>query len=52
MVFVFLLSGLSAGLDPGLLTVDLAVKQAPFATLYTRPPDDVPQMGLKHVEEW
>jgi hypothetical protein len=33
-------------------TVDLAVKQAPSATLYTRPPDDGLQMDPKHVEAW
>jgi hypothetical protein len=43
---------LSVGLDPGPATVDLEVKQVPFATLYIRPPDDGPQMGLKHVEAW
>jgi hypothetical protein len=28
------------------------VKQVPFATLYTQPPDDGLQMGPKHVEAW
>jgi hypothetical protein len=37
---------------PGHLTFDLEVKQVPFATLYTLPPDDGPQMGPKHVEAW
>jgi hypothetical protein len=41
-----------AGLDPGLLTVDLEVKQVPSTTLYTWPPDDGLQMGPKHVEAW
>jgi hypothetical protein len=36
----------------GLPTVALKVKQVPFATLYTRPPDDGLQMDLKHVEAW
>jgi hypothetical protein len=27
-------------------------RQPPFATLYTRPPDDGLQMGPKHVEAW
>jgi hypothetical protein len=34
------------------LTVAIKVKQVPFATLYTRPPDDGLQMGPKHVEAW
>jgi hypothetical protein len=46
LILVLLLSQLSAG--PAM--VDLEVKQVPFATLYTRPPDDGLQMGLKHVE--
>jgi hypothetical protein len=28
------------------------VKQVPFATLYTWPPDDGLQMGPKHAEAW
>jgi hypothetical protein len=49
MVLVLLLRRLLLGLDPGLTTVNLEVKQVPFATLYNRPPDDGLQMGLKHV---
>jgi hypothetical protein len=37
---------------PGAQTVDLEVKQVPFATLHTRPPDDRLQMGPKHVQAW
>jgi hypothetical protein len=36
----------------GLPTVDLPVRQVPFATLYTLRPDGGLQMGPKHVEEW
>jgi hypothetical protein len=36
----------------GFPTVDLEVKQVPFATLYSLPPDDGLQMGPKHVEVW
>jgi hypothetical protein len=39
-------------LSMGAPTVDLVLKQVPFATLYTRPPDDGLQMGPKHVEAW
>jgi hypothetical protein len=45
---VLLLRRLSAG-PP---TVELEVKQVPFGTLNTRPPDDGLQMGPKHVEAW
>jgi hypothetical protein len=37
---------------PNSATVDLEVKQVPFATLYTRSPDDGLQMGPKHLEVW
>jgi hypothetical protein len=37
---------------PDLPTVDLEVKEVPFATLYTRPPDDGLEMGPKRVEAW
>jgi hypothetical protein len=36
----------------GLPTVDLEVKQAVYATLYSRPPGDGLQMGPKYVEAW
>jgi hypothetical protein len=38
--------------NPGLSTVGLKVKQVPFATAYTWPPDDRLQMGPKQVEAW
>jgi hypothetical protein len=31
-------------------TVDLQVKEVPFVSLYTRPPDDGLQMGPKNVD--
>jgi hypothetical protein len=45
----FLMNRLSAGSasQPSLLTVDSEVKRVPFATSYTRPPDD----GLKMSPE-
>jgi hypothetical protein len=44
MVYVFLLSGLSAGLDrKGLVC---------WPHIHLLPPDDGPQMGPKHVEAW
>jgi hypothetical protein len=43
-------NGTSKSIGP--LTVDLAVKQVPFATLYTRPSDDGLEIGPKRVEAW
>jgi hypothetical protein len=37
---------------PGPPIVDLEENEVPFATLYTRPPEDGLQMGPKHVEVW
>jgi hypothetical protein len=37
---------------PGPPKVNLEVKQVPFATLYTPPPDDGLQIDPKHVEAW
>jgi hypothetical protein len=39
----------TVGVSP---TVALKVKQVPFATLHTSPPEDGLQMGPKHVEAW
>jgi hypothetical protein len=35
---------------PGLPTDHLEEKKVPSATIYSRPPDDGPQMGPKHVQ--
>jgi hypothetical protein len=48
MLLVLVLSRLLVG-PP---TLDLEVKQVPFATLYIRHLDDGLQMGPKHVEAW
>jgi hypothetical protein len=37
-------------MSAGPLRIDFEVKQEPFATLYTRPPDDGLQIGPKRVE--
>jgi hypothetical protein len=50
----FTCNSTSTGLDkketsyPGTPTVGLQLKQVPFATIYTQPPDDGPHMGPKH----
>jgi hypothetical protein len=38
--------------DPLTLDLEAKVRQVPFATIYTRPPEDGLQMGPKHAESW
>jgi hypothetical protein len=54
MLLVFLLNELSSASaeKPSPTIVDSEEKQVPFATLYTRPPDDALKMNPKHVEAW